>query len=219
MKCSGARSRGQGLLEKHLKVAEKTQRTKVQNCAKGWDPGCFAGSASPLQTRGQWPVMFLGVRDELSLLKIQGGRIGWSQHWEHQTTQKWGHRRANDLDLDADKSILQPRISHNAPLTSVTTSVKWEWSWLQPIVELDIRLLAHNPQCQLYYYYCYETVLGPAHPAWKESHHRAKWEWWSPRLCHVLGRELMNTEDLISSSCFSTSDSWAMPHICNHWAP
>lgn len=74
------------------------------------------------------------------------------------------------------------------------------WSWLQPIVELDIRLLAHNPQCQLYYYYCYETVLGPAHPAWKESHHRAKWEWWSPRLCHVLGRELVNTEDLISSS-------------------
>lgn len=50
IKNSGACSRGQGLLEKHLKVAEKTKRTKVQNCAKGWDPGCSAGSASPLQT-------------------------------------------------------------------------------------------------------------------------------------------------------------------------
>lgn len=34
-KNSGACSRGQGLLEKHLKMAEKTQGTKVQNYAKG----------------------------------------------------------------------------------------------------------------------------------------------------------------------------------------
>lgn len=34
MENTGACPKGQGLLEEHVKLAERTQRTNVQNCAK-----------------------------------------------------------------------------------------------------------------------------------------------------------------------------------------